>query len=277
MSRRLFVSSLFAAAALPVLAAPPPPAPATQRTRGVYGITRHRFGINQDWLVPHVKVVETMPFNRTFFQDNADFTLQGDGKIRCNTQGLYRVLLGLDWKAQAGLDIDRRMIGVRLNTPTAQDVRLGSIDTPAADAPRVYRYSDARNANFFSVAPGGYVSLPIVVENAQPGDHVSVSHTGLSDPRGTFTGVVVEPNTVRVTLTNSGTEALSTNGGTLTVLVVSHTLNRGESNDAWNVLNCPLEELFPGDVLYACVRTIVPGDYIQATDRTTFMQIERFG
>lgn len=280
------LGALSAATAAARVVAPPPPSPPPARARNAYLITRHRFGINNDWAVPHTKAVEQMPLTRVFAQDNQDLTLRPDGMVQVNTQGLYRVVLGMDWKAQAGLDIDRRMIGVRRKlagsdpAPSLQDIRLGSDDTPASDTPRVARWSGACAVNLGAVMSTTSVDVTVTdraghAAGMVPGDVVSAAHTGLG--AGVIVqGVVIAPDVVRVSFTNL-TQYMGVVQGTLNVLAQSATLNRGESNDAWKVLNCPLEELMPGDALYVCARVLVEGDYVQATDRTTFLQVERFG
>lgn len=276
-NRRLLVASLFPLMAAPVLG--------NAATRTVYPITRHRFGIVNDWVVPKVKTVKLLPMTKVVFQDNGDFTLQPDGLIRVNTTGLYMLHLGVDWKAQEGLDIDRRMIGLRrklasdTTAPNLQDQRIGSIDTPASDSPRCGR--GTINMEELQLAAGQAVTFDMGVVSTSngpagmlPGDMVQVAHTGVNDAI-LLTARVIGPDFVRVVLRNMSPVTEIVAPGVIRVLVQSASERRGESNDAWNVLGSPLEELQAGDRVYACVRVIVENDYVQATD-TTFIQIERF-
>lgn len=287
-SRRLALSALFTLTGASTLAAPPPPAPA--RNRATYGITRSRFGLAADFVIPKAKTVTLLPLASAVMQEApAEMTLLANGMVQINATGLYRVLLGVDWKAQAGFDIDRRMIGVRrksagdLTAPSLSDQRLGSIDTPGADVPRVGRNAISTTVN---VAPGqsAFMVVPVYAPDGGaagmvPGDHVQVSFTnaGVVGVFGVYlAGYVTAPDVVTVSIHNAGPNTVANVSGTLNVLAQSQTLSRGESNDAWNVLNCPLEELHAGDRIYAVARVLVDGDYIQATN-TTFLQIERFG
>lgn len=274
----------------------PPPAPLKKRKAGTgghyehatYTIGMHRFGLAEDWTVPRVKSVEQVPLNRVFFQDTDDVVLGPDGMVHINHTGLYRVLLGTDWKAQAGLDVDRRMVGVRRKLagddtgPAMSDIRLGSTDTPASNTPLVARWG-GMVVSATTVPPASTWSFTKKVANTysnsagmQPGDHASVA--GIYHPTVLVTCRVVDVDTVEVTLRNLDTsQAAVVDLSAVNIMVQSHSRSCGESNDAWQVLNCPLEELQAGDRVYACVRVIIPGDYLQATDRTTFLQLERFG
>lgn len=280
-NRRFLLSAALAALTAPALAALPP----KTRAVGDYPIKRNRFGLAADFTIQNAKVVTRIPMGRVVFTENGDATLLGNGMIQINTQGLYRIALSADWKAQEGLDIDRRMIGVRRKpagyadaSPLLSDERLGSIDTPASDAPRVGRFSGTWAPG--SIPTGGSVSTEIGVEasfGGSPhmiiGDLASASLSSASDDL-VITARVVSLDRVRVTARNFGPGPVSIGPGSLRVLTLSADERRGESNDAWQVLNCVTEELFPGDAIYACARVLVDGDYLQNTG-TMFLQLER--
>lgn len=252
---------------------------------------RFRVGFSKDWAIPKVKTVTLLPFDTNLLQESADFTLMPDNMIRVNRTGLYRALLGIDWVAQQGFDIDRRMIGIRRKKVGApggvwlQDDRLGSIDTPGSNAPATARYQGSWFPG--NIPFGGSVSTEVTVANAGTvniGDTALASHTGISDSKigesANSTLVlqarVVDKDRVRVTISNpSISGGIVVPQGELRVLAMSTVDTRGESNDAWNVLNCPLEILQEGEMIYGVCRILVPGDFIQATN-TTFIQLERF-
>jgi hypothetical protein len=76
-------------------------------------ITRARYGLTKDFYIPKVNFVTQVPLDLVRFQEAGDTSLLPDGTVRINTAGLYRICLGLDWKAQENTDIDTRMFGVR--------------------------------------------------------------------------------------------------------------------------------------------------------------------
>lgn len=252
---------------------------------------RFRAGFSHDWAIPKVKTVTLLPFDTNVIQESTDFTLMPDNMIRVNRPGRYRALLGIDWVAQQGFDIDRRMIGIRrkkVGSPAGvwlQDDRLGSIDTPGSNAPTTARYQ----GQWFpgNIPFGGSVSTEVLVTNAGTvniGDVALASHTGISDAKVgesansslVLQARVVDKDKVRVTISNpSISGGVVVPQGDLRVVAMSTVDTRGESNDAWNVLNCPLEDLQAGEMIYGVCRILVPGDFIQATN-TTFLQLERF-
>ena len=258
-----------------------------------FAIRRARFGITEDFYLPKAKMVTLVPFTKVVFQESSDCTLQANGMVRINVAGLYRVVLGLDWVAQNGTDIDLRLYGIRRKRvgappePTLKDDRLASADIPGSDAPRVGRYQGTWSPGVIPL--GGIVSTEVSVVPlgvASIGDVVMASHTGVADAAIGSQAVdalivqakVVGADRVRVTIYNpsmAGGVAVPT--GDLRVVAMNAVESRGESADAWQVVHTASEVLKAGEMIYAVGRNKgMANDFIQATD-TTFLQIERFG
>ena len=72
-----------------------------------------------------------------------------------------------------------------------------------------------------------------------------------------------------------GSAAVSVPEGTLNVLARSTTLTRGESADAWTVLQTPAVLLYAGESVFGIWKSKTPGDYLQTTNQT-YVQIERW-
>lgn len=261
---------------------------------GAYGILRNRYGITADIYIPKVNTVTQIPLDVTRFEEAPFCQLRPDGMLGVLERGLYRVLLSLDWKAQAGTDIDLRMYGIRRKLasdpggPLLSDERLASYDVPGADSPVAARYSGTWAP---PVVPlGGVVFVDVTVatpgQSVVPGDVAQAALAAAVPSRiGTEAALalqvraqVIARNTVRVMLSNSQVAGgIQVPEGTLNVLAQSTTGSRGDSEDAWNVVDTPMTELFPGDRLYIAAKNLgVNNDYVQATP-ATFMQVERFG
>jgi hypothetical protein len=263
------------------------------RAAAPFSIRRARFGITEDFYLPKAKQVTLVPFTRVLFQESGDCTLQPNGMVRIDSTGLYRVVLGLDWVAQNGTDIDLRLYGIRRKIvgappePTLKDDRLASADIPGSDAPRVGRYQGTWSPG--TIPLGGIASTEV---SAAPlgvvavGDVVMASHTGVADAAIGAEAVnalivqakVVAADRIRVTIYNpSIAGGVAVPAGNLRVVAMNAVESRGESADAWQVVHTASEVLNAGEMIYAIGRNKgIANDYIQATD-TTFLQIERFG
>jgi hypothetical protein len=250
--------------------------------------SRSRFSIASDFVLPRAETVTLLPLTVTNFQEAPDVVLRADGKLQVQIPGLYRVTLACDWVAQAGMDMDRRMIGIRRapgHLPN-QDDRLASVDIPGSDPPAMARYQGEWTPG--TVPLGGIVTTEITVSPAgvaRVGDLALASHSRIKDSiigADAVNGLMVQarvvaPDRVRVILHNPMVAAgITIPVGALNVIAMSAVDTRGESNDAWQVLHTATEELAAGQTIFAVLRSRVKGDYVQAT-QSTFMQIERVG
>lgn len=250
--------------------------------------TRSRFSIATDFVLPKAETVTLLPMTVTNFQEAPDVMLRADGRLQVQIPGLYRITLACDWVAQAGHDIDRRMIGIRRapgHLPN-QDDRLASVDIPGSDPPTMARYQGEWTPG--TVPLGGIVTTEVTVAPAgvaRVGDHALASLSRLKDSivgAEAVNGLVVQarvvaPDRVRVILYNPIVAAgINIPVGALNVIAMNAVDTRGESNDAWQVLHTATEELAAGQTIFAVLRSRVKGDYVQAT-QSTFMQIERLG
>lgn len=292
MPRRALLAGLLAAAAGPALAKLPTGYPNRRAlTPTAYPFTRNRYALAQDFVIPQAATVTQVPLNLVRYEEGAWATLQPDGMVRIEQQGLYRVLLGLDWKAQEQRDVDTRMYGIRrkpagdVTAPNLQDERLASFDHPGSDSPAAARFTGTWAPGTLPAGGRAYVDVQVSpnVGAIVPGDVASASFSSVLEMGLEATldldvqAKVVATDTVRVVLRNQGAAALTLPAGTLRVLAQSTTKFRGESEDAWNVLVTGLEELFPGDRLYVAAKNQgFAGDYIQASKRSTFLQLERY-
>ncbi|MBT9594984.1 MAG: hypothetical protein IV094_03205 [Vitreoscilla sp.] len=258
-----------------------------------FAIRRARFGLLEDFHLPKADLVTLVPFTKVVFQESADCSLQPNGMVRINVGGLYRAVLGLDWVAQNGTDIDLRLYGIRRKhvgappQPTLKDDRLASADIPGSDAPRMARFQGGWAPG--SVPLGGIVATELTVEPpgiVAIGDMVMAAHTSVADgvigaeaaDALIVRGRVVAADRIRVTIYNpSIAGGVFVPPGELRVLAMNAVETRGESADAWQVVHTASEVLKAGEMIYAIGRNKgMANDYIQATD-TTFLQIERFG
>jgi hypothetical protein len=264
---------------------------AAQAGAAATNITRSRYGMSKDFHIPKANFVTQIPLDVIRFEEAGDTTMLADGTIRINTKGLYRICVGLDWKAQEDTDIDCRMYGSRRKLasdsgpPNLQDERLASVDVPGSDPPRMGRYQGAWTP---PVVPyGGMVYTEVTVgpnDVTDIGDFAMAELTSATDANlGVeantalqISARVVAKNKVRVMLANPYIPAgIVVPAGNLQVVAMSATTNRGGSEDAWNVVQSPLVSLKAGDRVYIAAKNLgVANDYIQAT-LTSFLQTER--
>lgn len=256
-------------------------------------ITRSKYGLQVDVYLPKANVVTQIPLDVVRFEEGGDASLLADGMVGINTPGLYRICLGLDWKAQAGTDIDTRMYGIRRKTasdtgpPSLLDERLASVDVAGSDPPRLGRYEGSWAP---PVVPlGGFVYTEVTVgpNNVTAlGDFAVASlSTTTDDKLGIEASIalqiqarVIAKNRVRVILSNpSIAGGIAIPPGTLKVLAMSAATTRGGSEDAWNVLMTPLTRLEAGERIYIAAKNLgVSNDYVQASVNSTFLQLERY-
>jgi hypothetical protein len=264
------------------------PGAAGARGTSAYLTSRTRYKISHDVYLPTARRLTTVPWDVSVFADPVSLTLQTDGRVLVNTTGLYRLSLSLDWAAQHGVDVDLRMYGLRRvpvgGSDYSHDDLLGSVDVPGSDPPRMARYQGDWTPGI--VPLGGMVTVDVKVTPANtvnPGDLAIASHSQVRDPMLGPTAVaaliiqakVVAKDVVRVTFYNPMVAAgINIPAGTLNVVAMTSVLTRGESADAWQVLNTPTVELKAGEFVYATMKSNVANDYIQATDMS-FLQIER--
>ena len=294
-NRRGLLAAGLAAIAAPVLAAPQksgkrlftPPSM-------IYPITINRFQRDTDFVIPKGGTVTFMPWERQSIQQTSDVVLQADGMILVQTQGLYRIVQGLDWKAQEQTDTDTRLYGIRrkiagdTTAPNLQDQRLASFDHPGSDSPVVSRFSMKWTPGTVQPGQPAYidVTMPMKGNDIVLGDYAQASLSSTTENMIGLTASllvdvrakVIAKNVVRVILVNQTGAAMNFSEGTLNVMAISATQFRGESEDAWNVLDTPLTELFPGDRIYTIVKNqTIKNDYVQPSENSTFLQIEKFG
>lgn len=271
------------------------------RAAATRSISRTRFGIAADTYLPEADVAYVLPFSRVFYSDSTDCTLQADNTVRINTPGLYRVCVSCDWPAQWGVDIDLRTYGTRLRpagtgrpfavvpndlTPVPDtDTYLATVDVPGSDPPQVVRWQGAWTPGL--IALGGIASLDVTLPVAGiigMGDLVFASLTSIADATiGVdatsaliVTGKPTGPNTVRITIYNPVIAAgVNVPAGTLQVVAMSSVNTRGESADAWMVLQSTTETFAAGDLVYGVFRSKTQGDFLQES-LSTFLQIERW-
>ncbi len=299
-ARRRFLGTGAAAVALAGTAATPAAQAARSRVAGSYPFTRNRFHMVGDTIaLPKANQVYLAPFSTVAFSDSNDCTLQADGKILINNTGLYKVSLCIDWPGQYGVDIDLRRYGIsrvgtkgngpqgRLTPITQKDDRLAEYDSTGVDSPAYGRYTGTWAPG--AIAMGATASTTIAIPNGQKqglvaGDPCVVGFSSLTDAAIGANAVnalqlsakVVGKDSVRVTLTNPSIAAgVTVPSGTLNILGMSSTLQRGNSADSWNVITTPLEEFLAGQSIYAYFLSKTPGDFIQISDQT-FVQVERY-
>ena len=299
-ARRRFLGTGAAAVALAGTTAVPAAHAAHARAAGAYPFTRNRFHMVGDTIsLPKANQVYLAPFSTLAFSDSNDVTLQADGKILINNTGLYKVSLCIDWPGQYGVDIDLRRYGIsrvgtngnvpngRLTPITQHDDRLCEYDSVGVDSPAYGRYTGTWAPG--AIAMGASATTTIAIPNTQKQGLVAgdVCIAGLSSLTDAAIGApavnalvlsakVVGKDSVRITLTNpSIASGVTVPSGTLNVLGMSMTMQRGNSADSWNVITTPLEELLAGQVIYAYFLSKTPGDFIQITDQT-FVQVERY-
>lgn len=260
-----------------------------------FTIKRGRYGLTADFS-PVYNTVTVVPWNVTYFQQGTDWTLQPDGKILINTTGLYRIIITIDWVAQAGTDIDLRIYGIlctrlaaqrRQRTPTPfHDDRLAWVDVPGSNPPKSARYQGRWAPGLIPM--GGIVATEVTLANAGVvgiGDVAFASHTQISDAvigpdAVNALGVqakVVGPDRVRVCLYNPTiADGIVVPDGVLNVVAMNAVLTCGENDDAFQMLQTPIEQVKAGEIVYGVVRSHVRNDYLQA-NKDCFMQVERVG
>lgn len=290
--RQMLLGSTGAGVALLGSAAPAvgQPRPRLSSTQGA--ITRSKYGLQADFYLPKANVVTQIPLDITRFEEGGDTSLLTDGMVAIHNPGLYRVCLGLDWKAQAATDIDTRMYGIRrkiasdTGPPSLLDERLASVDVPGSDPPRLGRYEGEWAP---PVVPyGGQVHTEVTVGPNNVialGDFAMASLSSATDDLlGVEAAValqiqarVIGKHRVRVILGNpSIAGGIAIPPGTLRVLAMSARTTRGGSEDAWNVLMTPLTRLAAGERIYIAAKNLgVANDYVQASVNSTFLQLER--
>lgn len=288
-SRRSAMLAAFGlAAALPAFAAK---TPRSGEAIGNYAIKRNKYALASDFTIPRAATVTMIPFNLVRFEEDSFCRLLPNGMVEVLQTGLYRVCLGLDWKAQEQRDTDTRLYGIRRkvvgddSAPTLSDERLASFDHPGSDSPAAGRFVGTWQPP--ELAPGGATYVDVTVNgNGQikPGDVASASLGSLASAAPevqafvSVRAVVIAQDRVRVLVTNTGAAPVTLANGSLNVLAQSTTDFRGESEDAWNVLSTPLVELVAGEKVYVIGKNQgYAGDYIQASNYSTFLQIEKFG
>ncbi|MFZ5550565.1 MAG: hypothetical protein ACOZJX_17850 [Pseudomonadota bacterium] len=271
----------------------PVPGQAARRRAAEDTITRSKYGLQADFYIPKANVVTQIPLDVVRFQEGGDASLLADGMVGINTPGLYRICLGLDWKAQAATDIDTRMYGIRRKTasdtgpPSLLDERLASVDVPGSDPPRLGRYEGAWAPPVVPLGGHVYTEVTVGPNNVNSlGDFALASlSTATDDKIGIDAAValqlqarVIAKNRVRVILSNpSIAGGIAIPPGTLKVLALSATATRGGSEDAWNVLMTPLTRLAAGERIYIAAKNLgVANDYVQASVNSTFLQLERY-
>lgn len=286
--RSAMLAALGLAAALPAIAAK---TPRSGEAVGDYAIKRNKYAIASDFTIPRAATVTMIPFNVVRFEEAGFCRLLPNGMVEILQTGLYRVCLGLDWKAQEQRDTDTRLYGIRRkvvgddSAPALSDERLASFDHPGSDSPVSGRFAGTWQPP--QLAPGAATYVDVTVNgNGQikPGDVASASLGALATAAPevqafvSVRAVVIDQDRVRVLVANTGATAVSLASGSLKVLAQSTTEFRGESEDAWNVLSTPLVELIAGEKLYVIGKNQgYAGDYIQASNYSTFLQVEKFG
>jgi hypothetical protein len=253
--------------------------------------SRVRYKLSADFMAPPL-VQAVVPWGSTDFQSGSDFSLQADGKVVINSHGLYETVFSSDWEATAEprTDIDLRQIGMRLqryqqpDQPVSAHIRLGFVDTPAADTPKMARYLGDIGA--VDLPLGAVVAMDISVAPSDVvdiGDMASIAHSRVTDAQiGTaavnaliLQAKVVGPNTVRISFYNPTiTAGIHLPAGVIKVAAMSAMNTRGTSGDTWQVLHSASTELFPGDRVYCSVLHKVTGSLLQAT-RSSYFQIDR--
>jgi len=260
-----------------------------------FTIKRGRYGLTANF-TPIYNTVTVVPWNVTYFQQGTDWTLQPDGKILFNVTGLYRIIITIDWVAQAGKDIDMRIYGILCTRLAAQrrqrpltpfnDDRLAWVDVPGSNPPKSARYQGRWAPGLIPM--GGIVATEITLADTGVvgiGDVAFASHTQISDavigPDAvnalSVQAKVVGPNRVRVCLYNPTIAGgIVVPDGALNVVAMNSVLTCGENDDAFQMLHTPIESIKAGEIVYGAVRSHVRDDYLQA-NKDCFMQIERVG
>jgi len=277
---------------------------------GVNGVTRANYTVTSTngkkddlgtIVLPHANLVYLLPLSVTTFNESDDVTLMNGGTLMINKTGLYRISICLDWKGQDGKDIDLRYIGIGripqgtslngtldgglLNINSTTYDRLAVADLTGTDSPVHVRGTYDWQPGVLAV--GKSVSKVVILPQAgliDVGDTVQASLTSMADvilgAQGNaaldMSARVVAPNTVRVVIENRrGTAPVGLPAGKLNVLATSSTLTRGESADAWTVLQTPSVLLYAGEQVFGIWKSKTPGDYLQTTNQT-YVQVEHW-
>jgi hypothetical protein len=266
-------------------------APAYSGTRSAAPLSRGRFGLSADTPpLARVNLETIVRWDKTYFNDGNDFSLQPDGRVLIRKAGLYHFTMSIDWPGQHGVDHDLRMTSIRRQRPAGEDPtpgkgnRLASSDVPGSDPPQVARYEGmwlpgtlppgTTITHDIKVGPIGIVGLGDIamLSLSQIGDEVIGAFAAKSL---VVQARVVGPDTVRVFLTNTAVRfGIDIPEGTIKVVAMSSSGTRGESADAYQMLHSPSEDIAQGEVIYGVVKSKAAGDYLQGTE-TTFLQIDR--
>lgn len=259
-----------------------------------YAIKRNKYALSKEFYIPRANVVTQIPFDLVRFEEGAFCNLLANGMVQVNETGLYRVCLGLDWKAQEGTDVDTRMYGIRRKVagdtgpPALTDERLASFDHPGSDSPRAARFIGTWQPPEVPAQGRVFVDVQVLPATGVVGLR-DIAHAAFDSTNQEVVGLptslalevraqVVARDTVRVIVENRSSGPVLLPAGTLTVLAQSTTLCRGESEDAWNILNTPLVELFAGERVYVIGKNQgIANDYIQPSKYSTMLQLEKFG
>lgn len=287
--RRRFVVRVGATAAAAALggawpAAQARPTPALSRLA-----SRARYRISRDFAAPMDAQV-IVPWDVTVFQTGTDFALEPGGKVRFDVPGLYEVVFSCDWEATADTDNGLRQIGIRRQRPTQPDEptdkheRLGFVNVPGSDPPKMARFLGPWQPGL--IPRGSTVTTDVTVTPAgtvAPGDLAMAGHTQISLAALGDTALnalviqarVIAPDTVRVSMHNPSVEGgITVPNGALRVLAMNAIRRTGTSEDTWQVLHSPSTEIAAGERVYAQIQHKVEGTLFQNT-RSSYFQIDR--
>jgi hypothetical protein len=258
--------------------------------------------------LPEPGVVYMIPLTKLMFDESsgAKFALDGAGLVTVKQDGLYSLTANLDWPAQArgsgqdGYDTNLRKLMIKRvpvgATPPAYvpgevtairaDGKLydnmAAHDTPGASVPVALRTVISWTPG--SIPPGGmvYRDVPLPAASFTPdvGDHVRVTHTGLSDallgPANTslvLSARVVAPQLARVMIENRyGASAIAVPKGELRLLAESSVATAGNNGDSWTYLTVGPVRILADEKLLISVRSSSPGDFLQI-DAGSFLRI----
>ena len=265
-------------------------------------VRRARFGIPADTALPQADVAYVLPFSTVVFQEGKDCTLLPDNTVRIENAGLYRVCLGCDWPGQYGVDVDLRTYGTRLVpagrarrfaavpgelTPIPDDdTKLATIDMPGSDPPQTVRWQGTWTPGPIAKGAVAWVDVTLPTTNIVTlGDLAFAGLDSISDATLGAEAVAalivsakpLSADKVRVSIYNpSIAGGVNVPAGQLRVVAMSAVNTRGESADAWTVLQSTTQSFAAGDVVYAMFRSRTQGDFLQ-TSLSSFLQVERWG
>jgi hypothetical protein len=166
------------------------------------------------------------------------------------------------------------------------DTKLATIDMPGSDPPQTVRWQGSWTPGLIAKGAVAWVDVTLPTPNIVAlGDLAFAGLDSISDavlgPEAVAALIVtakpLAADKVRVSIYNpSVAGGVNVPAGQLKVVAMSAVNTRGESADAWTVLQSTTQSFAAGDVVYAMFKSRTQGDFLQ-TSLSSFLQVERWG